>query len=209
MKNLLIIGASGFGVDVLEYAKQSLGYMTEFRFKGFLDINKDALSSTPNLPQVICSEDEYIIQKNDVFICSIGNTNIKYKCIEKMKARGANFINLIHRDSNVSPNSIIGIGNIFLHNSTIGSKTNIGNHCLIQVGTVIGHDCVIGDFCRIDCNAVCVGGVKVMDNVTIHTSSVINHDVTIGKNATVGACSFVIRNVKEGATVFGTPAREI
>jgi hypothetical protein len=27
-----------------------------------------------------------------------------------MKARGANFINLIHRDSNVSPNSIIGTG---------------------------------------------------------------------------------------------------
>lgn len=209
MKDLLIIGASSFGVDVLEHAKQSIGYMTEFRFKGFLDINKDALSSMPNLPQVLCYEDDYIIQENDVFICSIGNINIKNKCIEKMKARGAIFINLIHKDSNVSPYSIIGTGNIFLKNSTIGSNAKIGNHCLIQIGSVIGHDCVIGDFCRIDCYAVCVGGVKVKDNVTIHTSAVINHKVTIGKDATVGACSFVIRNVKEGITVFGNPAREI
>ncbi|MCD4679982.1 MAG: sialic acid O-acetyltransferase, partial [Bacteroidales bacterium] len=42
--------------------------------------------------------------------------------------------------------------------------------------------------------------------VTIHTSSVINHNVKIGKGATVGALSFVIRNVKNMATVHGNPS---
>lgn len=209
MKNLLIIGASGFGVDVYEFAQQSIGYLTDFRFKGFLDINKNALSHLPNLPQVLCSEDEYIIQEDDVFVCSIGNVNIKQKCIEKMRSRGANFATLIHNTVTIMEGSNIGAGSIILKNAFIGSNAIIGEHSLIQLSTVIGHDCTIGNYCRIDCNAVCVGGVKVKDKVTIHTSAVINHKVTVGSNSTVGACSFVIRNVKEGTTVFGTPAREI
>lgn len=209
MKNLLIIGASGFGIDVFQFAMQSIGYLTEFQFKGFLDIDKNALSHLPNLPQVLCSEDEYIIQDDDVFVCSIGNVILKKRIIDKMKKRGAKFATLIHNNATVMHGSTIGEGSILLKNSFIGSNAKIGEHTLIQLSTIIGHDCEIGDFCRIDCNVVCVGGVKVKNNVTIHTSSVINHKVTIDKNATVGACSFVIRNVKEGITVFGVPAREI
>lgn len=209
MKNLLIIGASGFGVDVYTFAQQSIGYLTEFQFKGFLDVDKNALSHLSSLPQVLCSEDEYEIQDDDVFVCSVGNVKLKNRIIEKMKSRGAKFTTLIHNTATVMHGAIIGEGSILLKNAFVGCNAKIGEHTLIQLSTVVGHDCEIGSFCRIDCNAVCVGGVKVKDNVTIHTSSVINHKVTIGKNSTVGACSFVIRNVKEGNTVFGNPAKAL
>ena len=41
----------------------------------------------------------------------------------------------------------------------------------------------------------------------IGTAAVIGSDVTIGENAIVGAMSFVNKDVPDGATVIGIPAR--
>ena len=54
-----------------------------------------------------------------------------------------------------------------------------------------------------------IAGVSLEDDVCIHTSSVINHNVHIGEGATVGALSFVIRNVKPRTPVQGNPAKRI
>ena len=80
---------------------------------------------------------------------------------------------------------------------------------MLQSYSAIGHDAVIGDFTRIDPKASVIGGVKVGNRVTLHTMSVLNHKVTVGDDAVVGAMSFVIRKVKSGTTVFGIPAKEI
>lgn len=209
MKNLLIIGAGGFGVDIYELAKESRGYMVNFQIKGFLDKNLNALNNYDNYPKVIEYEDNYNIQENDIFVCAIGDVNVRKKCIEKMEHRGAHFLTLIHNTAFIAPSCQIGDGCIILQDAKIGTDVIVGKHCLIQLNAIIAHNCVLGDYNRIDCNVVCVGGVKVKNNVTIHTSAVINHKVTIGNNATVGACSFVIRSVKEGATVYGNPARSL
>jgi acetyltransferase-like isoleucine patch superfamily enzyme len=54
-----------------------------------------------------------------------------------------------------------------------------------------------------------VGGIRIEDEVNIHTSAVINHGVVVESNAHVGACSFVIRRVKTGTTVIGNPAKKL
>ena len=54
-----------------------------------------------------------------------------------------------------------------------------------------------------------VGGVKVGNNVTIHTNAVISHKVELGDDSTVAAMSFVIRSVKAGTTVMGNPAKRL
>ena len=56
---------------------------------------------------------------------------------------------------------------------------------------------------------MCVGGVKVGNFVTVHSSAVINHKVVLGDHSVVGASSFVISKVKEGTTVFGSPAKKL
>lgn len=209
MKNLLIIGASGFGRDIYDMAKESIGFGTEFCIKGFLDSNVDALKDYPFYPQVISSEDDYEIQENDVFVCALGNVNLKKKVTEKMLNRDAEFFTLIHSSAHISPSAKIGKGCVLLNNVSIGSYVSIGNHCLIQTAAILGHDVKIGNYSRIDCNAFFVGGVRIKDMVTIHSAAVINHNVVIENNSTVGACSFVIKKVKENTTVFGNPAREL
>ena len=209
MKNLLIIGASGFGRDIYDMAKESIGYGTEFCIKGFLDFNIDALKDYPFYPQVISSEDEYEIQTDDVFVCALGDLNLKKKVTEKMLIRGAKFFSLISKNAIISPNAQIGKGCIIDHSVRIASGVNIGDYVLIQGMASLGHDVKVGRFTRIDPKVSCVGGVEIGNEVALHTMCVINHKVIVEDNAVVGALSFVIRKVKQGTTVFGSPAKII
>jgi len=209
MKHLIILGAGGMGRQVLSFAKSCDGYGKEYDIKGFLDDNLDALKDFSDYPPVLGTVDGYEIEKDDVFINSIGDVQNKKRCIYKILDKGGDFLTLIHPSAQVSSGTKIGKGCMISSFVGIGTETTIGDFCLIQSKATIGHDVHIDDFARIDCNVVLIAGVNVGKDVCIHTSSVINHDVTLGEGSTVGALSFVIRNVKPGTTVFGNPAKKI
>ena len=209
MKNLIIIGAGGMGRQVSLFAKTCTGYQKEYVIKGFLDDNPDAMKGFEEFPPLLGSVDNYKIQPNDVFFNSIGDVAAKKRCINKILAKGGDFVTLIHPTAGVSEGSKIGRGCMISARAGIGTETEIGDFCLIQDNAIIGHDVHVGNFCRIDCNVVLIAGVKLEDDVCIHTSAVINHNVHIGADAKVGALSFVIRNVKPGTVVQGNPAKRI
>ncbi len=208
MKHLIIIGAGGMGRTLFDIARESMGYGEIFDIKGYLDDNTHALDNYDNYPPVIGTIAGYDIQKDDVFTFSIGGDS-RRKCIESLLERNAEFINLIHKTARIGTNVAIGVGNIIAAYTTLGADSCIGDYNLIQSYSVIGHDARIGSFNRIDTQVMCVGGIRIGDQVTIHTSAVINHNVTLGHESKVGACSFVLRNVKEGVTVFGIPAKKL
>ena len=208
MKQLIIIGAGGMGRTLFDIASESVGYGTEFRIKGFIDDNLAALDGFEGYPPVLARISDYEIEPDDVFTFSIGGDS-RCDCIERVVRKGAEFINLIHKTARVGTNVRMGKGNIVAAFTTIGPDCVIGDYNMIQSYTVIGHDACIGSFNRIDTHVTCVGGTKVLNKATIHTAAVINHKVTVGDRAKVGACSFVIRSVKEGQTVFGVPAKKI
>lgn len=208
MKNLIIIGAGGMGRTIYDIAKESVGYGTEFVIKGFIDDNIQAIDGFVNYPPVLGKISEYIPDENDVFTFSIGG-EARRKCIESLVEKGANFINLIHQTARIGTNVQLGKGNIIAAFTSLGADCSIGDYNMIQSYTVIGHDAVVGDYNRLDTHVTCVGGIRINNETTIHTGAVINHKVTIGNNAKVGACSFVIRKVKEGDTVLGVPAKKI
>ncbi|MDE6256866.1 MAG: NeuD/PglB/VioB family sugar acetyltransferase [Muribaculaceae bacterium] len=208
MKNLIIIGAGGMGRTLYDIARESIGFGEDFLIKGFIDDNIEALDEFENYPPILGRISEYIPAENDVFTFSIGGDS-RRKCIESLIERGAEFINIIHKTARIGSNVKLGVGNIIAAFTTLGADCKVGDYNLIQSYTVIGHDAQIGDFNRIDTHVTCVGGIKIKNETTIHTSAVINHKVVVEDKAKVGACSFVIRKVKEGQTVFGVPAKKI
>ena len=196
------------GRTLYSNALESIGYGDTFEIKGFIDDNLHALDSFPNYPPIIGSIRDYIPQKDDIFICSIGGKARKM-CIEQVEARGGEFIELIHVTARIYTNVKLGKGNFIGAYSVIGNDAKIGDYNMIQSYTVIGHDVKMGSWNRIDTHVTCVGGVEIGDFVNIHTSAVINHNVVVENNATVGACSLVIRKVKEGTTVIGNIAKKL
>lgn len=208
MKKLIIIGAGGMGRTVYSNALESLGYGEKFVVEGFIDDNLQALDGFSGYPPILGTIRDYQPQSDDVFVSSIGSA-VRRPCMEEIIARGGEFIELIHQTARVYQNARLGKGNFIGAFSVIGNDVVIGDYNMIQSYTVIGHDARIGSWNRIDTHVTCVGGIVVEDDVNIHTGSVISHKVVVESGAHVGACSFVIRRVKAGTTVFGNPAKKL
>ena len=206
MKNLIIIGAGGFGREIYSLATLCVGYNSEFIVKGFIDDDDNALEKYDNYPAILCSVEDYKLCNDDIFTCAIGNVDMKKNIIQNILQKKGEFISLIHPSVSISKTVEMGIGCIVFQNASIGCDSQIGDHVLIQNSAVVGHDVKIGDYSRLDSFVVTVGGCIVENEVTIHTSAVINKNIRVKKRATVGALSFVIRNVKEQSTVYGNPA---
>lgn len=208
MRRLIIVGAGGMGRTMYFSALESVGYGENFVIGGFIDDNLDALSNFRNYPRVICRISEYKPQLEDVFALSIGG-ECRRQVAEHLLLKGGQFFNLIHSTARIGVNAELGEGNFIGAYSVIGPDAKIGNYNMIQSYTVVGHDAKIGDWNRIDTHVTCVGGIEIHNGVTIHTSAVINHGVVVESNSHVGACSFVIRRVKEGTSVYGNPAKRL
>lgn len=206
MNNLIIIGAGGMGRTLYDNSLESIGFGETFVVKGFIDDNLNSLEGFNNYPPLLGKIVDYKPQKNDVFVSSIGG-EARRKCMEEIIARGGNFMELIHKTARIGSNVKLGKGNFIGAFTTIGADAVIGDYNMIQSYSIIGHDDVIGSWNRIDTHVTCVGGIVVEDEVNIHTAAVISHGVKVETGAHVGACSFVIRKVKRGTTVYGNPAK--
>ena len=208
MKQLIIIGAGGMGRTFYSNALESVGYGYEFVVKGFIDDDLNALEGFEGYPPIVGTIKDYVPTKDDVFVSSIGGPS-RRPCMEEIISRGGEFMELIHQTARIYANAKLGKGNFIGAYSVIGNDAVIGDYNMIQSYTVIGHDVRIGNWNRIDTHVTCVGGIVIEDEVNIHTSAVISHNVRIETGAHVGALSFVIRKVKAGTTVMGNPAKKL
>ena len=206
MKNLVIVGARGFGRELYLAAKESVGYGEEFVIKGFLDSKSDALDEFRGYPCILSSPEEYELDEKDVFIVALGDPKWRKHYAELMEKRGANFISLIHRTASLGNTVKVGKGCYIAHNAILTADIQVGDHVCIFHGAMIGHDCVIGDYCHLSAQVFLGGGVRIGNGAVLHPGSRIVPHKRIGECAVVGIGSAVISNVKPNTTVFGVPA---
>lgn len=206
MKNLIIIGARGFGREVYSLALQCDGYNKDYVIKGFLDDKSDALVDFDNYPEIISDVESYEIQEDDVFTCALGSVNWKKHYSEIILSKGGIFINLIHPTTIFNLNLKMGNGLIIFRYSNISNDCSIGNFVTLQCFVALGHDAVIGDWCHINAYSFMGGFAILEEEVCLNTRATILPNVIVGKGATVGAVSLAIKNVKAKTTVFGVPA---
>lgn len=209
MKNLLIIGARGYGRHVYNLITDLPEFSKTFSVKGYLDDNEEALDEYLGYPPIIDTVENYRIQPDDVFVCALGDVNYKKHYVSIILKKGGEFVNVIHPSSHIGLNSSIGIGCIIAYNVSIDCDVKIGNFVTIQTNSVIGHDSNIGNWTMIDSFGFTGGGANIGNSVTVHTRATIVPHKIVENGAIINAGSIVIRNVKEGKTVMGNPAKEI
>jgi len=209
MKNLIIIGARGYGRETYNIALESNEFSKAYTIKGFLDDNKKALDGCTDYPPIIDSVEHYEIQTDDVFICALGDVKYRKKYTDMILSRGGEFINVIHSTAYIGKNTRIGIGCILARYVNISCDIKIGNFVCFQPFATVGHDCNIGNDCMLNTYSFCGGGVSLEDEVTLNTCAIIQPHKIIHKNATIGAGAFVIRDVESNTTVYGNPAQRL
>lgn len=207
MKELLIIGARGWGREVYNMLPNCIGYETEFTVKGFLDDKADALDGMPGYPSIISSVEDYQPKPNDVFVCALGDARWKRHYAELIMAKGGKFINIIHETVVIERNSTIGNGCILCKQVFISCDSQIGDFVTMQPYCAIGHDSSIGNYCYLGGRVFTSGGAIIGESTEVHTNAIILPSVKVGNNCMVAAGSVVIRKVKDGTTVYGNPAK--
>lgn len=206
MKNLLIIGAGGFGREMFGAAREAIGYGEQFRIKGFLDGNPAALDGFAGYPEIIGTPETYEIEDGDVFVTALGSIESRRRCAGMIESRGGAFIPIVHRSASLGPNVTVGDGSFIAHNVVLTADVKVGRHSCVFHGTVIGHDTVLGDYSHVYSLVSIGGGVDVGDGASVFPGAKVVPRVKIGDGATVGIGSTVVRDVDAGITVFGSPA---
>lgn len=209
MLNLIIIGARGWGREVLWAAKsfELAGYI---KIKGFLDSDPKVLDGLRGeFPPIICAPEDYEVQPDDIFFVAIGDPIQRHKYYNIIKEKGGKFGTYISPKATISPNARIGEGCFIDEYVSISDNAEVGEQTVVQRMSTLGHDVKIGSFSTIGANVFCGGYAEVGNFTTINVSSTILRHVKVGSHAVVGAGSVVIKGVKDEEHVFGNPAKTI
>lgn len=203
MKDLIIVGAGGFGREAYHLAK-TIG---NWNIIGFIDDNPNALKGYKCEAKIVGSIKDWTPTENEEFAMGIASPKGKESIANYLKTKGANFVSLIHPRAMVYDTAEIGEGCIIGGMSNIGDCAKLGNFVNVA-GSIVGQDSIVGDFSTTTAY-VNIASAHIGQRVFIGSHSVILNSKKIGDDAYICAGSVVISNVKPGTKVFGNPAKKI
>ncbi|WP_216862837.1 acetyltransferase [Polynucleobacter sp. CS-Odin-A6] len=204
-RSCLIIGARGYGREVLTYIEQDNPLFT---VKGFLDDNQNALNDYPRDVKIIDSPHTYIPLEGEAFIAAIGNPRTRFEYTKRLRDEfHVDFATVVHPRANISQYANMGIGSIIAPHVGISVDVSIGEFTHVQEYTVIGHDAKIGKWCQINSHCTIAGGATIGNFVTIHPNCVVTSKAVIGDGVVVAPGSVVVGKIPPNITVLGNPAR--
>ena len=208
MKKILIVGAGGFGRELLQWIKDINAEKPTWEIEGFLDDNLQALDGVEIDYPVVGTISDWQPKDDEVFALAMGKPQLKRMVVEKLKSRGAHFAAVIHPTALVSPFAHYGEGLVMFPYSKLSCNSTVGDFVSILT-TPIGHDNEIGDYTMISGGCNIVRNVKIGKDVFVAAGVCIAQDVVVKDGAYIGLGSVVLKDVKAGTKVFGNPARII
>ena len=209
MKNLIIIGARGFGREAYNAFCSYFCSNNEWQVKGFLDSKPEALDGYAGYPPIICAPEDYEVQPNDYFFCAMGDVKWRRHYAEMLLSKGGKFISIVPPSFKTGKNTTFGIGCFIERNVSLSCDIKIGDFTFILGPSVLGHDVRLGNYCHLGSFTFMGGFSKLEDNVTLHPGAQVLPHKIVKKGSIVGAGSVVIKNVAESTTVMGVPATKV
>ena len=209
MNRLLIIGAGGFGREVINWARDVPIHARDWEVGGFLDANNKALEAYNCEVSILADPMTYLPQSGDRFACAIGHTATKLRVCNHLKMRGAQFVTLTHPTAVIGERCLIGEGCVICPGAIITADVTIADFVTVNAQATIGHDAVVGKGCTLSGHVDVTGFASLGEGVFLGSHAVILPKAQVGDYAIVGAGSVVLKRVKPGATVMGVPAKQI
>ncbi len=212
-KKLILYGASNFGDEVVQLFRDidAAKGGNEWEVAGFLDDDPDRIGLVRNDVPVLGTG--AWIDANETedlwFVCVVGKPSARAGLVKMMKAKKLRFASGIHPSVIMSQTSSIGEGTVVTAGNIITTNVSIGDHVIVNLACTVGHYSSIGAFCTINPGVNVSGDVTLEEGVLLGTNSTILEKMKVGAYSIVGAGAMVNRDLPQGITAVGIPAKVI
>lgn len=211
MKKIVIIGAGGFGREVLDVIDACNQTNEIYDPLGFvIDPQYGLPGKIINDKPILGGYDWLEKYANEVYVtCAVGPSHLRYQLIQRALKLNCQFINLIHPSAIMSRWVTMGEGVIITAGCILTNQIQIGSHVHINLDCTIGHDVKLQEFVTL------APGVHISGNVTLGTGCYVGtganiiEKLIIGDWSIIGAGSAIINNIPKNSTAVGIPGKVI
>lgn len=208
MKDIVIIGAGGFGSEVAWLIEDINRVKKEWNIVGFVDDNQEIQGTQVNGYRVVGNVEWLKEQKLNV-VNAIGDPITKKKIMQKLENSMNTYPVLVHPSVIYSDKVSFGEGSIICAGNIITVNIKIGKHVIINLDCTIGHDAELGNYTTLLPSVNVSGYVTTKECVNVGTGSAIIQGVTIWENTVIGAGAVVVKDLPPNCTAVGAPAKPI
>ncbi len=162
----------------------------------------------------VIGDDEEVMKYPVETIClvnGVGSVRVnprRRQLFEHFKSKGYQFANVVHPSAIIATDVVLSEGAQIMAGAVIQTGCHIGMNAVINTGSILDHDCHIGDHAHIAPGVTLSGGVRVGENTHVGTGATVIQGIKLGRSSLVAAGAVVIRDVPDGVTVAGVPAKE-
>jgi sugar O-acyltransferase (sialic acid O-acetyltransferase NeuD family) len=208
-QKIIIIGAGGFGREVLWTITECNNESIKYDILGFVDddpnLHNKQISNLPVLGDI-----DWILSSslNDVgFVIAIGENKIRKKIVQRLKHKNLKFPIIIHPSSHCASSVNLMEGTIIQAGSIISVDVSIGKHSYINFNCTIGHDTIIDDFVTLSPGVNISGTNKIKTGVMIGTGAATKQNISIGEWSIIGGGTMIGKNISSYSVYYGSSGK--
>lgn len=207
MQDIIIVGASGFGREVLSLIESINRIRPIWNVLGFIDDNMNVLDGFELRYKVLGKITDWVPSSKEQYVLAIAAPKTKEKVVPLLKKKGAQFATIIAPSAEIGERTRIGEGVVMFGSVGISVDVQIGDFVFFNALVGIGHDVIIGNYCTFGPKVCISGKTRIGKCVNVGALASTFPGVIVGDYATIGMNSAVIRTVKQESTVIGVPAK--
>jgi sugar O-acyltransferase (sialic acid O-acetyltransferase NeuD family) len=199
MSALTIVGAGGHAKVVIATAQASGWTIAAVVDDDSSRWGQSLLGCTVSGP---CEPE--LANPNTTCVIAIGHNAARRRLAAAARCR---FATLVHPSAVVHPSVQLGPGSVVFAGVIVQPDVRIGAQTILNTAASVDHDSVLGEAVHVAPGARLAGAVEVGDETLIGIGAVLIPCIRVGSRAIVGAGAAVVRDVPDGVTVTGVPAR--